>query len=453
MSLSRRVGVAVTWAALVTGASVGIGVGLGFLLGWGLPGAGALGLAGLGVGSLVSHLVARQVVRPVVQRLSDLVEEVGKVGPTSGRVPELGDAAELPLGAAINGMIAELQARIGGAEADARLLASLVENSPNGLLICNADGRIRTVNQAFRDLFELRGDPVGRLPTEVLSVPEVHELVDLARSGQGDDEVRLVPGSRTVVLRPIATDGGEVGVLAQDITAFRAAERARTDFVANVSHELRTPMAAILGYAETLSQDLDRLPDDVVPLVEAVSRNSRRLRDTFEGLMRLAQVEARLGELALEPLRLQPLLAEAVAAAADEAATKGLDFALECPEDLTARINAEAFDLIIRNLATNAIKYTPTGGEVRVVALVCDEDVRVDIVDTGIGIEAAHQARVFERFFRVDEGRAREVGGTGLGLAMVRHLALATGARVSLASEVGEGSTFSLHLPPAAGVS
>ncbi len=452
MALSRRVAVATTWSVAATAVLTGGAVLAGGWLGLG-PGAQVgLGVVGGGLGLALGQVAARLAARSVVGEVEGLSSSLRAID-AAGESAEVSIPVQDEDFATLAQAAEEALQRAGGRARQERvradLYASLIERSPNGVLVCGPDGRITAINDAFRALFELRAQPVGRRPTEVFAVPEVQELVDLGlRGGDIWDEVRLVPGKRTIVLRPIEVVGGGIGVLAQDITAYRAAERARTDFVANVSHELRTPMAAILGYAETLSEDLDRMPDDVRPLVEAIARNSRRLRDTFEGLMHLARVEARLGELAQESLRLEPLLVQAVIPSVDAAGRKGLDFELDCPPQLAVRTNAEALDVILGNLVMNAVKYTREGGIV-VRAYAQDDTVRVEVRDTGIGIEPAHLDRIFERFFRVDEGRAREVGGTGLGLAMVKHLALATGAFLSVQSKPGEGSTFTVQLPRA----
>jgi two-component system, OmpR family, phosphate regulon sensor histidine kinase PhoR len=352
------------------------------------------------------------------------------------------------IAATVNRLLEVRRGERAAEEADRRLLASLIEGSPNGVLVVGRDGRVRFVNRAFRELFDVRVAAVGRRPAEVVHVPEVLDLLDLAGHQASEDEIVTATGARDVALRPVVTESGEVAVLAQDITRFRAAERARTAFVANVSHELRTPMAAILGYADELLAASEELPERHRKLVEAVARNGRRLRDTFEGLMHLARVEARSGQLRLETLRLAPLLVEAVASASELAAGKGVGFELRCDQEVRAATNADAFDVIMNNLASNAVKYTPHGGAVVIDAGLVEGEVQIVVRDDGIGIDPAHHDRIFERFFRVDEGRAREVGGTGLGLAMVKHLCLATGARIGVRSAVGRGSTFSLTLAP-----
>ncbi len=394
-------------------------------------------------------LVGRLVLRSLQARAGELARAIDVAARSDAPVSEVRPTGEREIAASVNALLARRREERAAEEADRRLLASLVAGSPNGVVVVGADGRVRLMNRAFRDLFEVRGEPVGRLPAEVVVVPELLDLIELTPGPGAPDEVVTATGNRDVLLRPVATEAGEIAVIAQDVTRFRAAERARTAFVANVSHELRTPMAAILGFAEELAIDREELPERDRPLVDAVVRNSRRLRDTFEGLMHLARVEARSGQLRLEGLRLAPLIAEAVGPAADLAAGKGVAFEVRCDDALRAATNPEAFDVIVGNLATNAVKYTPSGGSVRLDAAMVGGEPRIAVHDTGIGIDPAHQARIFERFFRVDDGRARDVGGIGLGLAMVKHLCLATGARIAVRSTPGHGSTFEVTLAQA----
>ncbi|TVQ92781.1 MAG: PAS domain-containing protein [Deltaproteobacteria bacterium] len=382
------------------------------------------------------------------ERLASDLRRASSAADDIERVSELRPRDEAIVARAANEVFARARAQLAQAESDHRLLTSLVEHSPSGVLIVDERRRILMVNGKFCEIFDLRANPEGRLAAEVITAPEVLDMIERGAQAASDGDRLAIASSRDVVLRLVPTGSGELAIVAQDVTRFRSAERARTAFVANVSHELRTPMAAILGYAETLSTD-PALSDEVLPLVEALTRNSRRLRDTFEGLMNLARVEARSGQLSLEPLRLAPLLAEAMAAPADLAAQKGVAFEVDCPPELTASVNAEAFDVIVGNLAFNAVKYTPEGGEVRVVAAAVEGQVELHFIDTGIGIEAAHQERIFERFFRVDEGRDRSSGGAGLGLAMVKHLSLATGAHIRLSSAPSQGSTFVVTFPQA----
>jgi len=186
-------------------------------------------------------------------------------------------------------------------------------------------------------------------------------------------------------------------------------------------------------------------------MLDRIYRNARRLRDIFEDLLTLSRIEARRGELPVEAHYLRPILAESVAAAADMAHERGIDFALTCKRKVRARCNAEALSAMVANLVVNACNHTAPGGHVRVSAEKVDGNVVVKVKDNGAGIDPEHHQRIFERFYRVDEGRSRRDGGTGLGLAIVKHLALASGVTVAVDSSVGQGSTFALTLPGAVG--
>ncbi len=382
--------------------------------------------------------------------LHSLVREVQRIAAAqalSGRIPEIGDREVSRVAHAMNALLDRLKHERDALEAQARLTRSLLEISPSGVLVVGSDGRIRFLNPSFRRLVDLRGTPEGARPIEVAPVAEVQQAIDVALGGTPTGEIGATSGPYDIVVQGVPVEGYGAMVLVQDVTRFRQAERARTDFVANVSHELRTPIASIMGFAETMLADSDRMPPDMVRLLEAVYRNGKRLRDLFEDLLTLSRIESRRGELPLVDARLRPILESAVTSAADRAAQRHQDFALECPDELFTRINAEALTSIIGNLAVNASNYTPEGGRIRVYVESDAREVRVHVQDDGIGIDPVHHQRIFERFYRVDEGRSRSAGGTGLGLAIVKHLALASGCAVTMRSAKGKGSTFTVHLP------
>jgi two-component system, OmpR family, phosphate regulon sensor histidine kinase PhoR len=301
----------------------------------------------------------------------------------------------------------------------------------------------------LRRMLRITDDAVGRTPVDVIRLAEIEDAVDSALHGTAREH-RCAFGPTDLLVRGYPL-GGSALVVVNDVTGFREAERARTDFVANVSHELRTPLTAILGYVETLMLDRERLPSDVGPLLDAIERNSRRLANLFEDLLKLHRIEARRHDLPLEKLPLLPILEEATGAATESARARQQLFTIECEPSVEAWIHAEALKTIVNNLASNAVNYTNPGGRVTVRVRQGAGAPVVEVEDDGIGIDPAHQERIFERFFRVDEARSRRAGGTGLGLAIVKHLALATRGRLSLDSAVGRGSTFRLQLPQAPG--
>lgn len=329
---------------------------------------------------------------------------------------------------------------------DAAVGRRVLEFSRMGVVLVDSTGRVSYVNPKGRDILSPRTEPIGRLPIESFPIAELQQAVtDVLRGGEVDG-IECSTGRCDLVLSGTSlTDGGAL-ILIRDITNKREAQRARTDFIANVSHELRTPLAAIMGYTETLVLERARMDDDLGAMMEKVDRNVRRLRDLFEDLLQLHRVEARRRQLPMRSQPLLPILEEAVIGAADRAEQSGLDFGLDCEPGLVAVCNAEALRTMIANLASNAVSYTPEGGTIRVRCQEQGSEVLVSVVDDGIGIDRNHHKRIFERFYRVDAARSRRLGGTGLGLALVKHLALASRSRVSVTSAPGEGSTFTVHL-------
>lgn len=325
---------------------------------------------------------------------------------------------------------------------------AMMEATPNGVMLLGSDGRISAANPIASRLLDLHSSPKGKRLIEAIPIVQLHEAVQHLREEGAAEEFSCAAGASDLLFNISRVDHETLMIVITDVTRFQEAQRARTDFVANVSHELRTPMTAIMGYAETLLVDIDRMDDDLAVLVETIYRNSRRLRDLFEDLLELHRIESRGRELHLEFLPLRSILEEAVVSSADNAARTGKDFGLSCPRSLRGWVNVEAISAIVGNLSGNACNHTPSGGEILVLAEQSpDGEVVISVIDNGIGISEVHHERVFERFYRVDEGRNRRHGGTGLGLAIVKHLAQACDCTVSLESVHGEGTTFRLHLP------
>jgi two-component system, OmpR family, phosphate regulon sensor histidine kinase PhoR len=226
-------------------------------------------------------------------------------------------------------------------------------------------------------------------------------------------------------------------------------QRVRQEFVANVSHELKTPLTLIRGFTETL---LDGGLEDEAHrrlFVEKIERNAGRLERIVEDLLELARLEEPGAAPGQARVDLVSLARGTVEAFRDAAAARGLRVELEpAAGPIPVRGDAEMLDRALSNLVDNAVKYTRDGS---VTVAVGREEERAwcEVRDTGPGIPEEHLPRVFERFYRVDRGRAREVGGTGLGLAIVRHVAELHGGGVSARSEMGRGATFRLELPAA----
>jgi two-component system phosphate regulon sensor histidine kinase PhoR len=237
------------------------------------------------------------------------------------------------------------------------------------------------------------------------------------------------------------------GAILHDITELERLERVRKDFVANVSHELRTPLAAIIGFAETL---LDGALDDAENnrrFLETIRANAVRLNNIASDLLSLSELDAGRGADSREPVLVRSALETALNAVAAEAGRRNVRLIPPDCGELAVSASKLRLEQVLLNLLDNAVKFNKPGGEVRITSYADDGRVHIDISDTGIGIPSEDLPRIFERFYRVDKARSRAVGGTGLGLSIVKHGVEQMDGSVSVESQLGKGSTFSVVLP------
>lgn len=325
------------------------------------------------------------------------------------------------------------------------LAPRLLEKTHNGVLVTDPNGRIRLVNPALARILPLVPNPVGRAVYEAIPVSSVVAAIE--QDPLTEQEVSLRLGRRDLVVRvtSLGKNNGRLTIV-HDVTRIRQAERYRRQFVANVSHELRTPATAIAGYAETLLADREHLPDDAVRMIEVILRNGRRLTELFDDLLHLARLDSMDEPPPLYPTVLANVVTESIDKLMALAEQREVTVEVKVPGHLTALANRDALGHVVVNLVGNAIKYSHTGGHVVVRGVPADGAVLLEVVDQGIGIDPAYHDRIFQRFFRVDKGRARAQGGTGLGLAIVKHLSKAMKAKVEVRSKKGRGSTFRLRL-------
>jgi two-component system, OmpR family, phosphate regulon sensor histidine kinase PhoR len=231
-------------------------------------------------------------------------------------------------------------------------------------------------------------------------------------------------------------------------------ERVRKDFVINVSHELRTPLASIQGYTETLLDGALHDQENNIRFLQIIRQNAERLTRLTADLLTLSRIEMKSQRLQFASYLLPDLLHEACDSIRPVADKKSIEILFDTAAPACEVFcDGEAVNQILSNLLDNAIKYTPPGGRVTISSRILParrgraESAEVSISDTGIGIPADDQARLFERFYRVDKARSRDLGGTGLGLAIVKHLARSLGGDVRVESAPNQGSTFSFTLP------
>jgi two-component system phosphate regulon sensor histidine kinase PhoR len=232
-----------------------------------------------------------------------------------------------------------------------------------------------------------------------------------------------------------------------DITDIERLERVRKDFVANVSHELRTPLAAISGYAETLLEGALEDRENSRKFAEIILNKARQLTNIVSDLLVLSTLESGKPPAA-QSISLRESIESALRTVEPVAKSRGVRLVCNAFDDLNVLAHEIRLEQVFVNLLDNAIKFNRPEGEVRVEVGREPERALVRVRDTGLGIPSRDLPRIFERFYRVDKARSRATGGTGLGLAIVKHAVEQMGGSVSVESRLGQGSVFTVALPP-----
>jgi two-component system phosphate regulon sensor histidine kinase PhoR len=321
----------------------------------------------------------------------------------------------------------------------------LLELIEAGALLFDEQWMVLRANPAAERLLGVVG-LAGRSLVEITRSPGIHTLTESGKSETA--EVHLAaPSGRTVLANmsyPPSLPGGVL--LLQDITAMRQLERVRSDFVANASHELRTPVGVIRANAENLLDGALEDPETARKFSEAILRNAERLSSLVSDLLDLSRIESGAGPVGKKALLLGPVVAAILEELRGAAKSKEIELGALVPKELKVLANQQGLAQALSNLVDNAIRHIPDGSQVEIRALEDQGRCRIEVKDSGLGIEPRHRARVFERFYRVDAGRSRAVGGTGLGLSIVRHLAESMGGEVHLESPETGGCCFVMTL-------
>ncbi|MCT2538401.1 ATP-binding protein [Sedimentimonas flavescens] len=340
----------------------------------------------------------------------------------------------------------------------------VLEAVPLPVLVVDAREKIVATNRGAQAL--LGQGLEGRPFVTVLRQPALNEALERALTARASDRVRLRLSSperemvALVSVAPIELDeAGNVAALLsiEDITATEEAEAMRRDFVANVSHELRTPLTALIGFVETLRGAAKDDPVARDRFLTIMAREAGRMNRLVGDLLSLSRVEAEERRRPTAQVDLANVLRGAIQTLQPVAETAKVCILREGePGPLRVTGDADQLTQVFSNLIENAVKYGGAGGEVRVVVeKIAHEPVqrgpayRVDVIDSGEGIDPIHIPRLTERFYRVDTHRSREQGGTGLGLAIVKHIVARHRGRLKIESEKGKGSRFSVILPAA----
>jgi two-component system, OmpR family, phosphate regulon sensor histidine kinase PhoR len=365
-----------------------------------------------------------------------------------------GDALD-SLGSSLNQTASRLNQSIRTLTEERNLSSAILGSMVEGVAVVNAAERVLFSNPSFASILGLGVPPQpGSGLVEVVRQTELIEAVRKVLAGEPRVESEIVTGTlrqhffaATVAAVHAAQANGAVVVL-HDITDLRKLERIRRDFVANVSHEFRTPLTAIQGFSETLLAGAMNDPQNRDRFLGIIVEHSRRLARLTEDLLMLSKMDADRLELEIRRLSVEQLVASCIETSQPRAIEKDMRLSVNLAKNIPdIAADRRRLTEVLQNLLDNAIQYTPTGGQITVTAEAKDAEVVITVADTGIGIPQADQPRIFERFYRVDVARSREVGGTGLGLSIAKHLMEAHGGRLWVESEVGNGSQFHFSVP------
>lgn len=338
-------------------------------------------------------------------------------------------------------------------------LTNILMQLPFGVMVVDAHGTVSFANCMAVGMLGhgdgLEGKPVTEVFEESLRISLLSDQGANKSSAGGagrwiDHTYKQPHGDITLRFWSLPTDlgGHDHFLFMQDVTQSKEAERARDNFLYHVTHELRTPLTNIRAYAETLSQGVIDDEQTTRECYNVIMGETQRLNRLVEDILNVSQLEVGTARLNLSEVVIDGLLRKVVQDMQGAADAKRIDLVLSLPaKSPRIRGDRERLAVVLVNLIGNAIKYTPEGGRVEIDCVPENERVRVDVIDTGIGIPPEHQEKIFDKFYRVPDERAAGIPGTGLGLSIVRETVRLHGGNVFVNSTPGKGSTFSLVLP------
>lgn len=322
------------------------------------------------------------------------------------------------------------------------------DNMNEGLILLNGKGTVLSVNPAASRLLGLPASCAGEDILAACFSTELQTLLERAKSGEyAQTAMRAGELEYQINASPIVTGQAVAGIvlLIFDITEKQTAEQMRREFTANVSHELKTPLHSISGYAELLKEGLVK-PEDIAAFSERIWLEAQRMIALVGDIISLSHLDEGTGDVKRETVDLYELAESMVQRLKPKAEAAGIRLTLSGDAAPVYGV-LQLISSIIFNLCDNAILYNRAGGEAAVSVQNREKEAVLSVRDTGIGIPAEHQERVFERFYRVDKSHSREIGGTGLGLSIVKHAARLHHARIELESAPGRGTTVTVRFP------
>ncbi len=358
------------------------------------------------------------------------------------RHDELGKLSEM-----FNYMTSQIEKLFGNLSLKQMELNTIISSIHEGIIVIDKNRNIILCNKSFVDLFKIADseDLSGKAYWNVISHHRFNEIVERCfRDRSGFQGILEFVDKILYIKASFLFDKEELIIGVQDITEFKMLEKVKKDFVTNVSHELRTPLTAIKGYAETLSE---MLRDEEKKHIDVITKHTDRLINIVEDLLTLFELEENAVRCSFSSVGIKGIINNVLKIFNPKIKAKGLKLLTDIPqEDIIFKADAFKIEQLLINLIDNAIKYTEQG---TISVFVCSEDdsLIIKVSDTGIGIPKSEIPRIFERFYVVDKSRSRKLGGTGLGMSIVKHIVMLHSGEIEIVSQVEKGTTVIVKFP------
>lgn len=419
----------------------------------------SIALGGLLIAVLASVIclyVSRRISRPI-EELRMGAENFSK-GNLAHRLPVPRTRETAGLAEAMNVMAVRLEKRIESETIQRNELEAILSSMTEGVIAIDMDEHILSFNRAAAHIVKrLEVNSKGQRLQEVIRNIQFQNFTERALENEApvSEDIMLHQGKQRMLnvhATPLRNFRDmHIGTLLvfSDVTQLRHLERMRQDFVANVSHEIKTPLTAIKGFVETLQNGAKDHPDEAERFIAIIEKHANRLEAIVDDLLQLSWIEKEneAKQIQFAEASLRSILTSSIQVCGAKAEVKKIDIELSCDDSLMATVNAALLEQALINLIDNAITYSGENDRILVQAQKTPGELSISVQDHGIGIMEKHLSRIFERFYRVDKARSREKGGTGLGLAIVKHIVNGHSGRLSVESQQGKGSTFTIYLP------
>lgn len=403
---------------------------------------------------IINFFLSRRLTKPIGEIL-DLAESL-RQGDYTKRMINLPKNELGYLGETLNHLGGQISQQIAKISHEKTQLKTMLTGMVEGIISLDQNMKIVFCNRsAYQILGIEQKDIRGLTINRAINLHELNELAEKAKSKQEliEEEIVIRRDLKKITLEAYATYFSSEGmsgiiIVLYDVTQMLHLESVRRDFVANVSHEIKTPLTAIKGYAETLLDGALEDQETSRKFVDKIYTNAQRLNSLVVDLISLAQIEASDESFVrVSPTDWIPIIKSSLSANEDEFKKFGIQVSTVGLETSCMVLGEkEAMLQIFNNLITNAIRYSPREGILKISLIKTNEEVNLEVTDTGIGIPEKDLERIFERFYRVDKARSRSLGGTGLGLSIVKHLVKKLQGEIHVESELGKGSTFRIKL-------